>query len=196
MQKPVVDPPEYEVRLVLMLPVEEDTRSTRFLHLHAGTSSATIKQLMPQPSQAERHRLPLSGRQRAEIALLELGTLVEALAVLLCARACVRFCFRRIAGWALQVRPGHAAVPHRHLEARIGRSIGRAAKLLPGTSLCLPQAIAGKWMLGRRGFPATIHLGVGHKDDRKRLHAHAWLEAGGLTITGAGGIGAVTPLPR
>lgn len=149
-----------------------------------------------QTPEAGRRTLPLSLRQRAEIAWLEIGTLAEALAVLLCARACVRFCFRRIAGWALELRPVQAEVPHRHLQARIGRSIGRAGNLLPGTSLCLPQAIAGKWMLARRGFPSTIHLGVGHRTEGRQLHAHAWLEAGDLTITGAGGVDAVTPLPR
>ena len=130
---------------------------------------------------------------------LEAGTTAEALVVLFTARICVAFCFSRVAAWTLQTRSAGAPAPHRHLEARIGRSILRAARLLPGSSLCLPQAMAAKWMLERRGFPSTIHLGVGFRPAHEpgaHLHAHAWLEAGGSAITGADGIGAVTRLAR
>lgn len=137
----------------------------------------------------------LSPAQRFELAVLDQGTLVEALVALAAARLCVHFCFRSVAPWTLKPRPSDAGIPHPHLESRVSRSLVRAARLLPGQSLCLPQAMAAKWMLERRGHPATIHLGAGTSGGT-RLHAHAWLEAGGAIITGANEIATVTPIRR
>ncbi len=151
--------------------------------------------LVPRVPSRPGHAPRIVTRQRAELALRDAAMLLEALLALVGARGCVRLCFRRVAGWALGCGPAHIPGPQPHLQLRLSRAVERAAALLPGASLCLPRAMAAKWMLERRGFASTIHLGVG-RDPGRRLHAHAWLEAGGGLITGASGVDSVTRLPR
>lgn len=70
----------------------------------------------------------------------------------------------------------------------VGQAIRSAANNTPWQSVCLPQAIAGQWMLRRRNIPATVYFGVmkspGSTDN---LTAHAWLRCGPRIITGADG---------
>lgn len=61
-------------------------------------------------------------------------------------------------------------------------AIGAVAPWMPFRSLCLQQALAGRAMLDRRGIGSVLHLGV--DPSRPRLTAHAWLDAGGLQVTG------------
>jgi len=49
--------------------------------------------------------------------------------------------------------------------------------------VCLPQAIAAKWMLQRRGLPTKLYIGVKNGEENK-VAAHAWLTAGQLILTG------------
>lgn len=70
----------------------------------------------------------------------------------------------------------------------IGQAIRSAAGNTPWESVCLPQAVAGQWMLKRRGIGATLYLGVTKADDRpENLAAHAWLRCGDQIVTGAAG---------
>ncbi|WP_232286665.1 lasso peptide biosynthesis B2 protein [Pelobacter propionicus] len=70
----------------------------------------------------------------------------------------------------------------------IGQAVRSAAGTTPWKSVCLPQAVAGKWMLKRRGINATLYLGVAKADNRsENLAAHAWLRCGDQIITGAAG---------
>jgi hypothetical protein len=55
---------------------------------------------------------------------------------------------------------------------------------LPGECKCLAQAVAAKMMLGRRGVPSTLYLGLA-KDEQQKLRAHAWLRSGEVIVTGA-----------
>ena len=64
-----------------------------------------------------------------------------------------------------------------------------------GNAKCLPQAMAAKAMLARRGCGSSFHLGAGF-DARGKLIAHAWLVSGGTIVVGAAGIAGVTPLAR
>jgi hypothetical protein len=75
-----------------------------------------------------------------------------------------------------------------HHARLIGQAIRSAANNSPWESVCLPQAVAGQWMLKRRHIVATLYLGV-VKDDNKpeKLAAHAWLRCGDLILTGAAG---------
>jgi len=70
----------------------------------------------------------------------------------------------------------------------IGQAIRSAANNTPWESVCLPQAVAGQWMLKRRHIAATLYLGVA-KDENKteKLAAHAWLRCGDDILTGAKG---------
>ncbi|PKN04109.1 MAG: hypothetical protein CVU74_08570 [Deltaproteobacteria bacterium HGW-Deltaproteobacteria-9] len=70
----------------------------------------------------------------------------------------------------------------------IGWAVRSAANYTPWGSVCLPQAVAAKWMIKRRGIPGTLYLGV-MKDETKpeKLAAHAWLRCGQIILTGAKG---------
>ena len=64
--------------------------------------------------------------------------------------------------------------------AECATAIRRAARVWPAR--CLAQAIAGYCLLRRAGVNATVTLGA--RVAERRFDAHAWLEAGGLTVTG------------
>ena len=79
-------------------------------------------------------------------------------------------------------------LPHEHtpreanLSLRVSRGLAAATARFPWRSTCFEQAIAGKWMLRRRGVPATLYLGV--RRSPSGLDAHAWLRSGPAIITG------------
>lgn len=91
-----------------------------------------------------------------------------------------------------------ADVRQQALTQRIGRAVERAARHLPVTARCLPQAIAAKAMLRRRGIAATMHFGIRLSDRPDhgrmaahapvgRMAAHAWVTAGGAGVVGLPG---------
>ena len=123
------------------------------------------------------------------------ATVLEAVLMLSCARLIVLFCFGRFSRWMMQGQQPGQQIPSPALRRRIERAVDRAAAIVPWNSLCLPNAMAAKLMLARRGCASTIHLGVGINSEGL-LHAHAWLEAGGTVVTGAGNIATVTPIVR
>ncbi|MEI9997240.1 MAG: lasso peptide biosynthesis B2 protein [Rhizomicrobium sp.] len=65
----------------------------------------------------------------------------------------------------------------------IGWAVTRAARYTPFRAVCLPQAIAAKAMLSRRGIGSVMHFGVAKMADAP-LAAHAWLDAGPVEVTG------------
>ncbi len=67
---------------------------------------------------------------------------------------------------------------------RIAWAIGLASSHLPWTSTCLMRAMAGQWMLRRRGVRATVHLGLARDETSGELLAHAWLRSGGRVLIG------------
>jgi hypothetical protein len=74
------------------------------------------------------------------------------------------------------------------LARMIGAAIRSAANYTPWGSVCLPQAVAAKWMLKRRRIPATVYLGLmKDKTTTEKLAAHAWIRCGSIIITGAQG---------
>lgn len=126
------------------------------------------------------------------------GLLVaEASILLLGARIAVATLpFRRVARWlGTPVSPG-ALVPPAPRErpddaaTMVSWAVRFAAGRLPVEAVCLPQAIAARAMLKRRGIAATLHLGV-WRDHREAVKidpdtppAHAWLDASGQRIAG------------
>ena len=77
------------------------------------------------------------------------------------------------------------------------RAVGRAAARLPGTSKCLPQAMALQWMLARRGMSSLLVIAI----VKDRAHAdgdeyHAWVEQGGRMIIGECERSAYQPIIR
>lgn len=80
------------------------------------------------------------------------------------------------------------------LVKQVQRSLKRASRLVPGKSLCLVQAFAGKMMLSRRAISCTIYLGLIKSEDPapsssgqsldSLLSAHAWLRSGDTVVSG------------
>ena len=72
-------------------------------------------------------------------------------------------------------------------QARLAEDIGwvvtRAARHVPFKAVCLPQAMAARVMLKRRGVKSVMHFGAA-KGTEKPLDAHAWLDAAGVEVTG------------
>jgi Transglutaminase-like superfamily len=75
------------------------------------------------------------------------------------------------------VQPQSAAI-----QACIPQAVSRAARYVPCTT-CLTQSLAGVLMLGRRGYPAFLCVGVAR--DGNELRAHAWVERNGAAVIGA-----------
>jgi hypothetical protein len=120
--------------------------------------------------------------------------LAEAVACLLVARLALIFIpFPRLARGlgtfvpptdprAVAIRQGSA--PNQTLSAeQIGWAVTRAARYVPFKAVCLPQAMAARVMLKRRGVKSVMHFGAAKGTD-KPLDAHAWLDAAGVEVTG------------
>lgn len=112
----------------------------------------------------------------------------EALANLLWARLLVSAVpFRRLAGkLGERGMETPAAVPEdaEAVSRKVEWSVQAIARHVPLGFVCLPQAIAAKWMLRRRGWPSTLYLGVAPNGGSAELPAHAWLRVGGKIVTG------------
>lgn len=68
---------------------------------------------------------------------------------------------------------------------QVGWAITSLSRYFPLDAKCLAQAVAGKWMVRRRGIPSTLYLGVERiHDGDKWLEAHAWLRCGTDVVTG------------
>ncbi|HZY52534.1 MAG TPA: lasso peptide biosynthesis B2 protein [Reyranella sp.] len=100
--------------------------------------------------------------------------------------------FGRIAPW-LQRSPDSGAGDTATVLA-VGQAVAIAARNVPWNAVCLPQAMAAKAMLARRGQGSALHLGAARAGDG--LTAHAWLVAGGEVVVGEAGIAEVAPLAR
>jgi hypothetical protein len=101
--------------------------------------------------------------------------------------------FARIAPW-LQRAPD-SPEPDTATVLDVRQAVTVAARNVPWNAVCLPQAMAAKAMLARRGQGSALHLGAG-KAEAGGFMAHAWLVAGGEIVIGEAGAQAVTPLTR
>jgi hypothetical protein len=80
------------------------------------------------------------------------------------------------------------------LIARVVAAVMRSSRVVPGGKNCLVQALAANLLLGRRGVPSTVRIGVA-KDCHGTFRAHAWAEADGETVIGGAVDVEFTPLP-
>lgn len=64
---------------------------------------------------------------------------------------------------------------------RIVWAIEIASRAIPAS--CLAQAMAGTILLARRGYSASLHLGV-MRGSQESLGAHAWVECEGQVVLG------------
>jgi hypothetical protein len=65
-------------------------------------------------------------------------------------------------------------------------AVAAAARRLPWSPVCLPRAMAAKWMLARRNVAGTLHLGIRRGDNAAiaDTELHAWLSVGTEVIVG------------
>lgn len=96
-------------------------------------------------------------------------------------------------------------IDHGLLARQVGQAISRVGCRTPWTSTCLARAMAAAWLLGRRGVPVRITLGVANPASRTAdnpgpkagaIDAHAWLEAAGVRVTGESPGRVFQPLAR
>ncbi len=66
----------------------------------------------------------------------------------------------------------------------ISWAVQAVARHVPLGFVCLPQAIAAKWMLRRRHITSTLYLGVPRSEGSTAIIPHAWLRAGDKIVTG------------
>lgn len=77
-----------------------------------------------------------------------------------------------------------AATPEQaRLAEAVSWAVTRAARYVPFRTVCLPQALAARAMLKRRGVRSVMHFGAAVGRD-KPIDAHAWLDAAGVEVTG------------
>ncbi len=73
------------------------------------------------------------------------------------------------------------------LPRAVRRAVIRAARSLPGSS-CLAQSLVAERLLRAGGRAARLSIGVAPQGDagtmRVGLDAHAWVESGGVLVTG------------
>jgi len=112
---------------------------------------------------------------------------IEALALLCWARLLIRVVpFRWIApslGRPMAESPVDVGDAQRQLARRVAWAVQAVARHLPLGFVCLPQAVAAKWMLRRRRLPSTLYLGLQRQTERSTT-AHAWLRVGDMILTG------------
>jgi hypothetical protein len=121
--------------------------------------------------------LPIKDQLLLSEAVLLLGLMRTVLVI---------FPIRRLSfllGRPQSVSPPSSPAPASASVRRIAWAIAAAARRLPWESTCLTQALAGKWMLRKRGLAGTIYFGALVAGDKK-LRAHAWLACDGYILTG------------
>jgi len=88
--------------------------------------------------------------------------------------------FRRLVRWT-DVAPRRAEDPDRAPVARIVWAVEAVGRRLFPARPCLPQALAARGLLARRGVPTTLRIGIQKDED---VDAHAWLERDGEVLIG------------
>ena len=92
------------------------------------------------------------------------------------------------------------ATPRHALARTIARTVRSVARRWPLNAVCLPQAMAGQWMLRRRGVASRLWFGVrkavnGGAANADELEYHAWLTVDGKCVLGGGEIETYAVLP-
>jgi hypothetical protein len=153
----------------------------------------------PAHSPAKRRNMAQRSLRRRLVRFAQVGhhrhaVLIEAVAWLLVARLSLIFVsFPRLARrLGTLVAPADARAlqaksDDKRDQARVAEEVGwavtRAARHVPFSAVCLPQAMAARIMLKRRGVDSVLHFGARIGQD-KPIDAHAWLDAAGVEVTG------------
>jgi Transglutaminase-like superfamily len=76
---------------------------------------------------------------------------------------------------------------------RIAWAVTAASRYVVGDRPCLTQALAAQLLLKRRGYPASLRIGVARKGGGE-LQAHAWVESEDRVVVGGGELSRYTRL--
>ncbi len=114
--------------------------------------------------------------------------LIEAASAVLMARVLLdhrpyKWCDTLFESWTEKLRRKEA--PAEGEWERVVWAIRAVGRRTLGDRPCLPEALAGRLMLQRRGYEANLTIGV-RKDEKGALLAHAWLESGQHIVLGGG----------
>ena len=61
------------------------------------------------------------------------------------------------------------------LAEEIGWAVTRSARYVPFKAVCLPQAMAARIMLKRRGVTSVLHFGAGRGQDKPSMPMPGWM---------------------
>ncbi len=105
-----------------------------------------------------------------------------------CARSLVAWSALKLLPFAwvissLGIEPSAARRADPVLLRRIRWAVEAAARHMPLSLTCLPQALAASWMLQVRGFAPRMHYGVAASEVHG-FEAHAWVELDGIPVIG------------
>ena len=117
------------------------------------------------------------------------GTLVQVLPVLLVVRMALWVLPYRTVSRLFDVPPDEVAARTKETPRRtvaLVRTVAWAGRTLLADRPCLTQAIAGRWLLARRGYVSDLKMGVRRKEGGGGIAAHAWLEMDGRIVLGGG----------
>ena len=76
---------------------------------------------------------------------------------------------------------------------RIAWAVTAASRYVLGDKPCLTQALAAQLLLKRRGYPASLRIGVS-RTAGNQLQAHAWFESEDRVVVGGGELSRYTQL--
>lgn len=98
--------------------------------------------------------------------------------------------FQQWSDWLGQhMHQGHATSldgARQRLVDDVAWAVANASRHVPWQAVCLPQAMAAKAMLRRRGIASVLYVGM-RKGEEKPYEAHAWLKVGDRAVTGGEG---------
>ena len=116
---------------------------------------------------------------------------MEAMIFLAVARGLIRFVPFRYWNGKLGALSGGDSVANIEVDSAklaiaktIGQCVRRSASHAPFQAVCLPQALAARWMLKRRDIPNQLFIGARPKQDSRMIDLHAWLKVGDMVLTG------------
>ncbi len=113
----------------------------------------------------------------------ELALAAESLLAIAAARVAMRLAPSRAVRWGTSEPfsrgPRPPAVRDSEAHAEVVAAFGRVVAREPIASTCLHRSLALRAMLLRRGYPARLRLGLGH---RPTLTGHAWVELHGQIV--------------
>ena len=93
---------------------------------------------------------------------------------------------KRWASRLLDSDPDYSSEPseeQRETTRRVAKAVSRVVRNAPVKLVCLPQAMAARWMLRRRGIAPKMYIGAPLIRDEES-EFHAWLKLGDQWIVG------------